>query len=378
MEVIEKNDNSTSQRARVCMSLPTKIPHLDDKTKEFLRSGCNRGNLLQSDTMMGLFRSLLSSWRLVWLLCLCLVATIIAEDPDYVIVGVSGGLQDGFPEHERLDYKSGQDGEEVQAIFVGRGLVRGYKAFLDVMQPNWRQYEEDDTKPLINSNVFASGCREHANEYWIYLVDSRQVLTVLNNEPRFLSITPDTGLIDLTANETNKAVKDLFVSMIQQQQDKTNLQAVAIPLVTAVWFQFESHVPSPALYVHDDGTIVTNFPESLALWAGANDADRTAIADTKKECAAEHTCPSLEEATARQETFWVKVRQAIRKAEANRPTRKEAQEYGPPFECKEYVRFGVDKVTARLNMALSKAEVERQFALVAHGVDFVHGEVYDL
>ena len=55
------------------------------------------------------------------------------------MVGVSGGLQDGFPEHARLDYRSGQS-DEVKAIFVGRALVRGYKAFLDVMQPGWRQY----------------------------------------------------------------------------------------------------------------------------------------------------------------------------------------------------------------------------------------------
>jgi len=58
---------------------------------------------------------------------------------EYILVGVSGGLQDGFPEHSKLDYHSGE-ADEVQAIFLGRALVRGYKAFLDVMQPTWRQY----------------------------------------------------------------------------------------------------------------------------------------------------------------------------------------------------------------------------------------------
>lgn len=61
------------------------------------------------------------------------------ESREYIVVGVSGGLQDGFPEHYRLDYHSGQE-DEVQAVFLGKALVRGYKAFLDVMQEGWRQY----------------------------------------------------------------------------------------------------------------------------------------------------------------------------------------------------------------------------------------------
>lgn len=58
---------------------------------------------------------------------------------EYLVVGVSGGLQNGFPEHSKLDFHSGES-DEVQAIYLGRALVRGYKAFLDVMEPSWRQY----------------------------------------------------------------------------------------------------------------------------------------------------------------------------------------------------------------------------------------------
>lgn len=76
-------------------------------------------------------------------LFLTLVTLSTAAQPlatrEYLVVGVSGGLQDGFPEHFRLDYHSGER-DEVQAIFLGRALVRGYKAFLDVMEPGWRQY----------------------------------------------------------------------------------------------------------------------------------------------------------------------------------------------------------------------------------------------
>jgi len=70
-----------------------------------------------------------------------LVTTLLlsTNNVEYIAVGVSGGLQDGFPEHTRLDYHAGKL-DEVQVIFLGRALVRGYKAYLDVMQPTWRQY----------------------------------------------------------------------------------------------------------------------------------------------------------------------------------------------------------------------------------------------
>jgi hypothetical protein len=115
----------------------------------------------------------------VYLITTLLLST---DNVEYIAVGVSGGLQDGFPEHMRLDYHAGKL-DEVQAIFLGRAVVRGgYKAYLDVMQPTWRQYTEEPGQPLINSDVNASGCHAHANEYWRYLMDSRQVITVLNNE----------------------------------------------------------------------------------------------------------------------------------------------------------------------------------------------------
>ena len=126
------------------------------------------------------------------------------------------------------------------------------------------QYVDKRDQLLINSDVFPSGCAEHANEYLlIYSIDSRQVMAVLNNEPRRLSITSDTGQINLTAEETALAVKSLFAQLIEQQ-GITNKNAVALPFLTATWFQYKSHGHSPVLYIKADGTQVANFPESLA------------------------------------------------------------------------------------------------------------------
>ena len=287
-------------------------------------------------------------------------------DRQYLLIGVSGGLQDGFPERPKLNYNNGLQGES-KAIYVGKGLVRGYKAFLDVMQSGWRQYVDEPGQPLINSNVFASGCAEHANEYWVYVVDARQVMTVLNNEPRFLSITPDTGQLDLTADETTPAVKSLFSYLIQQQ-GKTNFNSVALPLVTAVWFQFESHVPSPVLYTKADGTQVTNFPDSLAKWAGADDRGRTALLDASCK---DETCPA--DAKAAEQAYWDSIRAAVRSAEANRPSEEDAAAYGPPFKCKERIRFGVDDDTARVNFAFSAVEILEAFRKSGYELDLDAG-----
>jgi hypothetical protein len=62
-----------------------------------------------------------------------------ATETQYLLVGVSGGLQDGFPERNKMDY-----GNETKAIFIGKALIRGYKAYLDVMEVGYRQYVVSD------------------------------------------------------------------------------------------------------------------------------------------------------------------------------------------------------------------------------------------
>jgi len=303
------------------------------------------------------------------------VAAAPSENREYLIVGVSGGLQDGFPEHHKLDYHSGES-DESRAIFLGRALVRGYKAFLDVMQEGWRQYSPEPMQPLINCNVFASGCYEHANEYWIYLVDSRQLLSALNHEPRFLSITPDTGQIDLDADATFPAVK-AFLGREIEKQGKTDMLHVAVPLVTAVWFH-ESHVPSPIIRTLDDGTQVTNFPDSLALWANVSDSDRTAKAEAMCSSGTpdEQVCTAeiLAEAEAAYMRYWDGIRKAIRAAEA----KVQSPDHGPPFKCKKKVRFGVGVDTARVNYPMSASEVETALRDIGFNVDFIEGEMHPI
>jgi hypothetical protein len=225
---------------------------------------------------------------------------------------------------------------------------------------------------LINSNVFASGCYEHANEYWIYIVDSRHTMSILNNEPRFLSITPDTGMIDLDNSiaGTDARVRDFMLGEIKRQ-NKNDMLHVAVPLVTAVWFD-KSHVPSPSIRVHEDGTEVTNFPESLAIWANVSDIDRTAVSNA--QCGNNEPCSEerLAEAILAETRYWDGIRKAVREAERNTASK---EDFGPPFKCKRNVRFGVGHDTARVNYPFSAAGIEERLKDIGYKVEYTDGEI---
>jgi hypothetical protein len=317
----------------------------------------------------GLLRFSISLWLLATTTLCSATARDAPLDRQYLFVGISGGLQDGFPAHSKMDYHVGLE-DEVPAIFLGRALVRGCKAFLDVMQDGWRQYSPEPGQPLINSVVMVSGCREHANQYWIYAVDSRQFLHILNNEPRFLAITPDTGLVDLSSNETDDLVKKLALHEIQKQH-KTDMAQVAFPIVIASFYH-ESFVPSPPVRIHvDDGTEVTNFAESLAKWAGVDDEDRLAgCSDT-----VDHECPSDAAVLAAQNRYWDGIRKAVRNAEMNRLPHDEWKANGPPFDCQEDARLGVSSDTARINYAFSPRELDEIFYQAGYSIDFERAEV---
>jgi hypothetical protein len=309
-------------------------------------------------------------------------------DHNYQLIGVSGGLQEGFPAHTNLHYADPENQVYNKAIFVGTGLVRGYKAYLDLMEEGWREYHEA-SQAVINPNVFATGCHEHANVYWLYLVDARHVMSVLSHEPRFLSITPDTGKVELDAKETSPLVKQFLINHIQHQNgadDLGHINQVAIPLVTAVFFNPSSHIPSPAYRIHPDGTQVTNFPDSLALWAEVKDSDRTAVLEAAKQCEQDmDACDfsDIKKANEAHDQYWIGIRKAIENAEKSRAlgTSLSALEERPPFECKQRVKFGVgleldtENTDTRVNTPMTARHVHEMIEMAGYLVDFEQAEV---
>lgn len=296
----------------------------------------------------------------------------------YYMIGVSGGLQDGYPDRINLDYVSPETGETIKAILLGKIFVRGYKAYLDVMEPDWRQYtpQEAGRQALINPNVFASGCYEHANEHFVYLVDSRQVLTTLMKEPRFLSITPDTGIVEL--KHSSPLIQEIAKHEIVKGSF-TDMDRIVFPLVTAVWYQSSSLIPSPTVK-KVDGANVTNFPESLALWAGAKNSDRLDYMAAHHEClenASEGECDVSSHPSHTR--YWKQITKAIRQAEETR--REWESDYGRPvWNCERQVRFGASKETARINYPFSKKDIQNMMESIKKTgeefeVDFDKGKI---
>jgi len=201
--------------------------------------------------------------------------------------------------------------------------------------------------------------------YWIYAVDSRQFSTILFNEPRFLSITPDLGLIDLGAEETSPLVRFIADREIAKQ-NKTDFSHVAFPIVTGAWYNPDSHVPSPVVYTKEDGTKVTNFAESLALWVGIDidKGTKKRAANATGECSAANTLDESEffpflDPGQNSELFFDAVRNTVRRAEDRRRSYEEARADGPGMvDCTKKARFGVSKTTARINYPFSPFEIE--------------------
>lgn len=156
----------------------------------------------------------------------------------FVLLAVSGTLEDNFELRANIDYwpnKKVNNNGRVNATFIGKTLVRGYKAFLDIKDRSWREYKDDGINevnsisgngtPLktINPALLPTHCDKHANQYSLYLVDSRAAFLALAGEPRFLSIAPDMGLSDLNSTYTSDAVKKLAFRKITEDLAAKNI-----------------------------------------------------------------------------------------------------------------------------------------------------------
>lgn len=189
-------------------------------------------------------------------------------EPRFVIVAVSGTLQDGFPLRKNLD-----QGDHV-AEFIGWALCRGMKSYFDVKDAGCREHVAESA-PIVNPAIVPTGNPLHANVYAVYAVHEIAALNALLNEPRFLSMTPDTAKVDLTAAETSPEVKALCSAAIEDSKGdgETNTEAVALLTVVSTVCA-ETFVENPPLYIKPDGTAVTNFHDGLAKLCGTTDEAR--------------------------------------------------------------------------------------------------------
>lgn len=264
------------------------------------------------------------------------------------------------------------------------------------------------------------------------MIDERQVLYVLNNEPRFLSITPDTGLIDLqiiqrtsllppSLIESYQPVHSFIEHFLREIHDQTpdrfiDNRYVAVPLVTAVFFNPSSHVPSPVLHYLRDGTEVTNYPDSLAKWANVNSTDRTALYDSGCAVASSMTLTTtactatvIEAARLAEKRFWHGVRLAIRRAELQRSLKQQVWQNVvhpkmfwtnirhaiqklfknvksesipssgvPSFRCRRTTRFGASPNMIRINTPFTMPRITQILSAMDYKIDDTTNRIVSL
>ena len=198
----------------------------------------------------------------------------------FALVAVSGTLEEGFPLRPNLDFTTevNEGNPAVLGIFLGHALVRGVRAFLDIKDSFSREFVAGPPglNP-INPGLVASGNNNDANISSLYLVDRRQAARALLREPRYLSMVPDLAKVDIHAAETDPDVRNFILQAIEEDTtllEPKNTNQVTLLQVISTWKSCH-FVPSPVLYTKPDGARVTDFPNSLAAFAGVTDALRT-------------------------------------------------------------------------------------------------------
>jgi hypothetical protein len=246
----------------------------------------------------------------------------LCDGTDFVMVAVSGTLEEGFPLRPNLDFVTPL--ERVNAVFLGHALIRGLRAHLDMKDASSRESKPPPALNPVNPALVPSGDDHDANISSIYLVDRRQAARALLNEPRFLSMTPDLAKVDVSATETDGAVRALILQAVKETPGLSNTSQATFLQVISTWKSCH-FVPSPVLYTKPDGTRVTDFPNSLARFATTSDAERTAHPDAYNA--------AVESA----------VRAGVARTEScvDNPST-----FGAPTTL---TRYGVDKVTKRMN-----------------------------
>lgn len=189
----------------------------------------------------------------------------------FVIVAVSGTLEEGFALRPNLDFLTevNEGNPPVLAIFLGKALVRGVKAYLDIKDANSREFVAAPGQNPINPGLVATGNDNDANISSIYLVDRRQAARALLREPRYLSMVPDLGKVDIDAEETSPDLRKLLLQAIEEDTTilpPKNRDHVTFLQVISTWKSCH-FVPSPILYTKSNGLRVTDFPNSLAKFA---------------------------------------------------------------------------------------------------------------
>lgn len=291
----------------------------------------------------------------------------------YVLIAVSGTLEEGFELRKNMDYRPfGNDGPgRVNATFLGKALVRGYKSYLDIKDPTWREYKPGgDALKTVNPAVVPTGCDEHANRYAIYAIDSRQAIIALAGEPRFLSIAPDMGLVDLRAADdlTFPDIKKLSHAFSLTVTKKPDHDRIAFMTVTSTWMK--STFVANGVIRKDMNGIITDYPESVGIWSasilnknGTHQSYPEGCGSNPKGGQVTNVVTAMDykrciDAAIRLQEFEHTLDEDSSLVGDNEKNECCASGCNKRFNCQSPARYGTDKNTARFNKVMSACELE--------------------
>jgi hypothetical protein len=168
---------------------------------------------------------------------------------------VSGTIQDGFELRKNIDY-SHDDGDEeeevVKAVFLGWGVVRGVRMYFDVKEEGSREFNASLPHRVNPACVLTENAKD-CNQYALYLVDERACLQALLDEPRFLTMTPDTLRLEIDDADTSPDVRALARTLIQIN-DKPNASQATLLAVVSCLFSQTHFYPAPHHRLREDGS----------------------------------------------------------------------------------------------------------------------------
>lgn len=182
------------------------------------------------------------------------------------ILAVSGTIEEGFELRKNIDWCSEDGSSCFKAVFLGQGLCRGAKMFLDVKEQGSREYDRS-VPARVNPAMVLTGKASDANLYSVYLIDERACVRALLGEPRYLSMAPDALRLDLRDPLTSPQV----VEFARAKLADANATSCAVLSVVSAYHSCR-YVEAPPFEVREDGTRVTSFRKSLALFAGIKES----------------------------------------------------------------------------------------------------------
>ncbi|KAJ8600024.1 hypothetical protein CTAYLR_001883 [Chrysophaeum taylorii] len=176
-----------------------------------------------------------------------------------VPLAVSGTIEEGFELRRNID------AESWEAVFLGPALCRGAKMYLDIKETGCR--EHDRVNPArVNPAMVLTGDERDANVYSVYLVEERACVSALLGEPRLLSMAADALRVDLEDPLTSPRVVEFARAKLGY-----DAETCAVLSVVAA-YRGRRFVAAPPFEIRSDGTRVTSFRRSLAIFSGIDQA----------------------------------------------------------------------------------------------------------